>query len=178
MKIGIDVDGVISDFVGTFKEIVKKRYNVSLNEKDIREHDLYKILGIKPEEAFELVQETLSHDLKPQIGAVESINQLYRSHKIIILTARPPETLDITKKWLEKHNIMHHDLIYSKEGSKFEYDGKLDVIIDDHLREIINWIGKIPIVIVYNHPWNKSLNVKKNFLRANNWNDILKIIGI
>ena len=66
-------------------------------------------------------------------------------------------------------------MIFLLEGKKHQINGeKFDVIIDDHLEEIINWIGKAPLVLVFNHPWNKSLNIKNNFERVYNWEGILE----
>lgn len=60
------------------------------------------------------------------------------------------------------------------EGTKHEIEENFDVIIDDHLEEIINWIGKVSLVLVYNYPWNKSINIKNNFERIYIWEDILE----
>lgn len=173
MKIGIDIDGVITDFVTTFIEVVKEKYNLRFGEEDIREHELYKVLGIRKQEALELINKTLLHDLQPQRGAVEAIHQLSKSHEIFLITARPPNTGDVTKKWLENHNVKYNKLIYLNEGSKDTVEEDLDVVIDDNLVDIMRWEGKVSLVIVFNHPWNKSLNIKNSFIRAYNWADIL-----
>lgn len=176
LKIGIDIDGVITDFVEAFIEVVKEKYNRRFGEEDIGIHDLYQVLGIREKEALELINYALQRDLNPQKDAVEAINKLYKTHKIFLITARPKHTLDITKKWLKKHRVKYHRLIYLDEGSKHELEEDLDVVIDDHLKEIMRWVGKVPTVIVFNHPWNKSLNVKEHFIRAYNWKDILEFL--
>lgn len=175
MKIGIDIDGVIADFVTSFRALVKEKYNIEFGYEDIREHDLYKVLGINEKEAIELILETFDFDLNTQPDAPESIRKLSEIHEIVLVTARPQQTEEITKKWLEKKGIPYNKLIIVTEGNKHETEKEgFDVIIDDHLKEIVRWSEKVPLVLVYNHPWNKSLNIKNNFERVFSWEDILE----
>src|SRR5579864_6321579 len=99
MKIAIDIDGVISDFVDSFSKIVWMKYKKKLTEQQILQHDLYKVLGIEKEEVITLIKETLTMDLKLQPGAVKSINELSKDHEIILITGRPRNNLIKTKKW-------------------------------------------------------------------------------
>lgn len=175
-KIAIDIDGVISDFVDEFSKIVWTKYHKKLTEKQILQHDLYKVLGIEKDEAITLIKETLSRDLKLQRGAAESINELSKSHEIILITGRPKNTLIKTRKWLADHKVKYDHLYFLNEGCKHEFEKELDVVIDDHLEEIIKWVGIVPLIIVFDHPWNKCLNVRENFVRAHNWKEVLEII--
>ncbi|MDH5463587.1 MAG: hypothetical protein OEW49_04700 [Nitrosopumilus sp.] len=178
LRIGIDIDGVLTDFVKEFIKSVNKRYKITLSEQDIREHDLYKVLGIPSKDLIEMVMEVFPKDLAPQEGSVESVNELSKKHEIYIITAREPETLDVSKNWLKQHGIPYKKLAFMKEGDKHKFIEKdhLDIVIDDNLKEITNWIGIVPHIIVLDHPWNQSLNVKNYFHRAKDWKEILSII--
>jgi len=178
MKIGIDIDGVITDFVDTFKEVVKEKYHVHLQEEQIREHDLYKVLGIPSEKLRELVMEVFPQDLQPQPKAVETIQKIAQNHEIYIITAREPETLDLSEKWLKNHNVPYSRLAFIKEGDKHKFieEHDLDVVIDDNMKEITNWIGVVPNILVFDHPWNQSLNIANSFTRVKNWDEIFEII--
>ena len=176
MKIGIDIDGVIADFVSSFRVLIKEKFDLEFGYEDIREHDLYKMLGISEKEALELIISTFDYDLNTQLDAVESIRKLSSTHEIVLVTARPEKTEEITKKWLKAKGIEYDKLIIVTEGNKHlltEKEG-FDVIIDDHLKEIVRWIEKVPLVLVYNQPWNKSLNIKNNFERVYSWKGILE----
>lgn len=178
MKIGIDIDGVITDFVRTFQEVVREKYKVELPEEQIREHDLYKVLGIPVEELRELVMKVFPQDLKPQLKAVETIQKLAEKHQIYIITAREPETMDLSETWLNNHNVPRERLAFIKEGDKHKFieEHNLDIVIDDNLKEIANWIGVVPNILVFDHPWNQSLNINNSFVRVKNWDEILQII--
>lgn len=176
MKIGIDIDGVISNFVKNFRVIVRDAYNIDLQEQDIYVHDLYLVLGISKIEAFNLIYKCLTQDLELIEGAREGLTKLYNDHEIFILTARPKELNGLTEKWLKKKNLPYHRLIHLNEGNKHMVDVRLDIIIEDNLTDAINWIGKSKVILVYDHFWNKSLNVEKLFKRVHNWTEIIDII--
>lgn len=175
MKIGIDIDGVISDFVTSFRKLVKEEYGIDFGYDDIHQHDLWKVLGIQKDEVLKLILKTFEYDLGFQPGAVDGIKKLYEKHEIVLVTARPLESKQTTINWLKKHKIPHHDLIFTREGEKHNNkELSFDVIIDDNLEEITNWIGKATQILVYNHPWNKSLNIKNYFERVYSWDNILE----
>ena len=58
MKLGFDIDGVISDFVGSFVKVVKKHHGLTLTEADIYCHDLNLVLGISKQERNKHVEQT------------------------------------------------------------------------------------------------------------------------
>lgn len=178
MKIGVDIDGVISDFVTSFRKLVKKEYGVDFGYDDIHQHDLWKVLGLPRDETLQLIIKTFDYDLGFQPGAIEGLNALAKKHEVILITARPPESKQKTLDWLKHNNISYSKIIFTKEGNKHcVEDENLEVIIDDHLEEISNWIGKTSKILVFNHPWNKSLNIKNHFTRVYSWENILEILN-
>lgn len=176
MQIGVDLDGVVSDFVSTFIHVVKEKYSVQLEPSQIYVHDLFLVLGITEIDAFSLVLETLSRNLDVVEGAREALAQLKANHKIVIITARPPQTFELTNRWLKRKRIPYNKLHYLIEGNKHQTELELDVFVDDHLREIIRFCGKVKKLVVFDRPWNKSLNVLGLFERASSWKDVISII--
>ena len=176
MKIGIDIDGVLSNFVKTFIKIVKKEYFVDLREQDIYAHDLFLVLGITEEETMELIRKTLTQDLDLMPGAKKSLNQLKSKHEIYLLTARPDDFNNLTKDWLKRKGIPYDKLIHINEGEKHQVNLELDIIVEDNLKDAIRWLNKSNEVIIFDHPWNRSFNVKKLFIRTFNWQEIVEIV--
>ena len=176
MKIGVDIDGVIADFVTMFRKLVKKRYGVSLSESDIYAHDLFLVLGVQEQEAKKLIRETLLTKLKLVPNAKKSLAHLSKYHKIFIITARPKDLLEQTTRWLKSNGISYHGIVQQDEGEKHESNLKLDVVIEDNLTEAIKWIGKAKKVLLFDHPWNKSLNVRNLITRVRDWEDIVRFI--
>ena len=113
MNLGFDIDGVISDFAKTLARVVKKHYNLKLDETEICYHDLDLLLGISKEESSQLVKETLLGDIVLVKGAKEALLKLYlEGHEIFILTARFKELENVTKDWLERRGVPYSP-IYS-----------------------------------------------------------------
>lgn len=177
MNLGFDIDGVIADFVKTFIQLVRKRYNLSLKETDIYCHDLDLVLGISKEEKNELIRETIKEDLTLYPSAKETLEKLYREgHKIFILTARPHDLIEMTKTWLKKKRVPYTELIQLNEGEKHLAKIDLDLIVEDNLEDAIGWSKKVKNVLIYDHPWNQTWNVKGLIKRVHNWKEIFEAV--
>lgn len=176
MKIAIDIDGVVTDFVSTFRQVVREAYDRELRYEDIYVHDLFLVLGVTEERAIELIRKTLSLDLVPMPGALDGLARLSESHEVVLVTARPPDMMGITAEWLRRHKVPHHGLINLREGEKHGHGDEFDVVIDDHLRELVGFVGKAKKLIIFDHPWNRTLNVEGLFYRARGWSEVVRII--
>jgi len=173
MNLGFDIDGVISDFVKTFNELVENRYGIKLNEADIYCHDLNLVLGITRNERNQLITETLKKDLALNHGAKETLEKLYsEGHKIYLLTARLGVSTEVTKDWLKRKGIPYTELLQLTEGEKYQADVNLDLIVEDCLQDALEWSQKLKSILVYDHPWNKTLNVKHLIKRVYSWDEI------
>ena len=121
MKLGFDIDGVISDFVGTFMRIVKKRkYSLTLTENKIYCHDLNLVLGVSKKEGIELIRETLLSEMSVMPKAQRILTSLKsKGHQIFILTARFKDLESTTKAWLKSQGIPYTRLIQLNQGEKY-----------------------------------------------------------
>jgi uncharacterized HAD superfamily protein len=179
LNLGFDIDGVISDFVGTFAKLVKKYYRVTMTEADVHCFDLGLVLGISKEERNKLVRETLQKNLALNVGARESLNKLHLAgHRVVLLTARSPDLGEVTADWLKRKRIPYSKLIQLDEGKKHLAKVSLDLVVEDNLENAIGWSEKVRNILIYDHPWNQSLNVRGLFKRVHNWNEIMKEIEL
>lgn len=176
MRIGVDIDGVVADFVTPFLLLVKKRYGLVLRQQDIYVHDLHLVLGIPRGEAMDLVHETIRCDLQPYPGAIRGLARLRRDHEVMLVTSRPRDMMDVTRRWLSRRNIPHDRLLQFQEGSKHRSEHPFDVFVDDHLREALALVGKVPHIIVLDRPWNRTFNVAGVLKRARNWREVVSIV--
>ena len=129
MKIGIDLDGVISDFVREFNKIVRIRYDYDLKESEIYVHDIYLVLGIPFTESKEIIEDTLSRNLKLVDNAKKSIDELKEKHKILILTARDEKFRKKTQDWLNEHSIHYDNIFFLKDICPFSNKGSSTYLI-------------------------------------------------
>jgi uncharacterized HAD superfamily protein len=174
MNLGFDIDGVIADFSQALLETIKKNYGLALKKTDIYCFDLNVVLGITKSEGKQLIIEVLQKDLPLNTGAKETLERLSREdHNIQLLTSRYDVLRDITQSWLKEKGIPYTQLHLLNVGKKYLVKvDPLDMIVEDSLEEALGWTQKVKNVLVYDQPWNKTLNVKNLTKRVYNWNEI------
>lgn len=186
MRIGIDIDGVLTDIASFAADYgIKFCYENNLDYKIKEdEYDEGKALGITPEQSIKFWNtylEYYSTKYPARKFAKEVIEQLKRDHEIYIITARnedglPPETYgtmkQMVKQWLKDNQIEYDKLIFTV-GSKLPYciENKIDIMIEDSPMNILDISSKLP-VLCFDNPYNKKIE-GKNITRVYAWYDIL-----
>ncbi|MFX0087847.1 MAG: hypothetical protein ACFFAU_19500 [Candidatus Hodarchaeota archaeon] len=108
----ISVDGTLAEQVGAAIEY----YQAQGKTEDLKIKNVdnwhYKINGDDIAEFFEEQftnnpEFTLS--FKPIEGAVNAMKQLAKKFRLIIITSRPKESKETTKKWLEEPDLSFHE---------------------------------------------------------------------
>ena len=174
LNLGFDIDGVIADFSQPLLRTIKKNYGLNLKPSDIYCFELDIVLGISRHEEEQLIVEVLKGDLPLNFGAKETLERLSREgHNIYLLTSRYGHLRDITESWLKEKGIPYNQLHLLNNGKKYLANvDPLDLIVEDSLREALGWATKVKTVLIYDQPWNKTLNVKSLTKRVYNWNQI------
>lgn len=193
MKIGIDIDGVITD-----SHKFKIKYGIKFandnNIKyslDINQHESYNLFSWSEEtdkrfwNQYYLKYATSSDYIRN--GAAYVISQLIKSgDKIFIVTGREDNDLrriglpfsmeKLTKQWLKDNKIYYHKLAIAIT-KKYEYSVKnnIDIFIDD-LPYFIEMFPKNYPCVCFDCSYNQNICIDKN-KRAYNWDDVLKIIN-
>jgi uncharacterized HAD superfamily protein len=178
MNLGFDIDGVIANFADPLIEKVRRDYGVTVKESDIYCFDLNIVLGITKAEENKLVMDILSSNLPLYEGAKETLEQLSRDgHCIYLLTGRWSHLRDSTQYWLKEKGVPYTELHLLDVGKKYQANiGPLDIIVEDSLEEALEWTCKVKNILIYDHPWNKTLNVLGLTKRVYNWTDIYREI--
>ena len=174
MNLGFDIDGVIANFTNPLLEIIKKNYGLTLKATDIYCFDLCIVLGITKPEEEQLIFEVLKQNLPLNLGAKETLRLLSgEGHNIYLLTSRYGHLFDVTNSWLKEKGIPYTQLYLLNSGEKYLAKvHPLDLIVEDSLQEALGWATKVKTVLIYDQPWNKTLNVKNLTKRVYNWNEI------
>lgn len=188
MRIGIDIDGVLTDiYRAMIDDSSKFCYENNIDfEFSTEEYDDYKLLGISKEDTIKfwnayLVQYVINCPVRKY--AQEVISRLKENNEIYIITARDeygmPEDAygkmqELTKEWLNKNNIQYDRLIFTQEKLKTCKENKIDIMIDDSPKNI--WeVSKEIKTFCYDNPYNKEVN-GSNIVRIYSWYDILNRI--
>lgn len=186
MKIGIDIDGVLTD-IGRFivdygsKFCYENGINFVINEEEYSETEALGITDEQSESFWNTYLEFYAKQYPVRDFAKEVIIKLKENNEIFIITARnedglPKETYgtmqQMVKKWLEEMGIEYDKLIFTK-GSKLPYceENNIDIMIEDSPTNIVDISSKIPVLCFHNS-YNRKIE-GKNITRVYSWYDVL-----
>lgn len=169
MRIGIDIDGVLTDFEKWQLEIGSKffiKYNKNIVNPDGYDSDI--VFNVTKEMDSEFWHDYLYDYAKNEPArkfAGEVIDKLKdKGYEIYIITARyltdkndnlGKEMRNIVIEWLKENSINYDKIIFSPED-KFEIckENNISIMIEDKV-ENINNISKIIPVVCFNAAYNK-----------------------
>lgn len=191
MRIGIDIDNVISTFnEELLKEFLKKNKELGYSD-EINENADYITRGMfnwkdgEVEAFYRDNIERIVNKLNVKDGAKEYIAKLkIAGHSIYIITARDngdySDPYNITKKWLDDNSIYYDKLIIT---NIFENDGLgktekclenyVDIMIDDSIHNCKDCIDNGIEALLMDTPYNRKVNDIK---RVHNWKEIYEYI--
>jgi uncharacterized HAD superfamily protein len=178
VNLGFDIDGVIANFSLPLIERIRRDYGITVQESDIYCFDLNIVLGITKAEETKFVESILASSLPLYNGAKETLEQLNRDgHGIYLLTGRWSHLREATETWLKENGVPYTELHLLDVGKKYQANvAPLDVIVEDSLEEALEWSGKVQNILIYDHPWNKTLNVRGLTKRVYGWSEIYREI--
>ena len=189
MKIGIDIDNVISNFNDSLlnEYLIHDR---SLRNSGIINKDAYYIrngmFDWTKEEDYNFYKnniQRIAENLNVIDGAREYIDKLHRDgHLIYIITGRDngeyTNPYDMTKDWLFKKHIYYDNLILTNAYDKQEkalkcLENDIDIMIDDSISICLNCVNSGIKTILMDTPYNKDSNI----YRAKGWKKIYEYIS-
>ena len=184
MKIGIDIDGVLTNIIRYACDYGSKYFFEKYGKLDININawslkDMFNVTDEEDKECWLSLVKKYSVEEPARPFASEVIERIKNeNNEIYIITARGASSWDNTDgemkniliSWLNKNNIKYNKLIISKNKLEIckEYDIK--IMIEDKT-ENINSISKELSVICFDENHNKDLN-GKNIYRAYSWYDV------
>ncbi|OGG21505.1 hypothetical protein A3B48_01790 [Candidatus Gottesmanbacteria bacterium RIFCSPLOWO2_01_FULL_40_10] len=191
VKIGIDIDNVISDSYPAYLDKFNIQYKTDIKIHQISEfYYLNKIIeenkNIPGRKIVNFIDELVLDEefqlnLPPIDDSVRVINNwVSKGYKIHYVTARPVEVREITIKWLEKHGYWvkgaELDLFNSRKGFSSDAEYKADIAVKYKIcvfiEDALEIALKMPIpVLLFDRPWNK-FKAKKNLIRISSWKEI------
>lgn len=190
MRIGIDIDGVLTDveqwqldFGGKFFS----KFNKNVINKD--GYEIAEIFNVSAEldEQFwnEYLYEYVTEEPSRKF-ANEVIKKLKeKENEIYIITARRftnentedgKKMRDIVIDWLKQQKIVYDKIIFAPEDKlNICLENNIDIMIEDKVENIEKISIKLP-VICFNAGYNKNCK-NDNIYRVYNWYDIYNLIN-
>ncbi len=189
MRIGIDIDGVLTDIESWQLDYGSRyfylKYNINIkNYKGYETTDIFNISKKLDDEFWENYFKDYSINVNARPTASEVIDKLRKNNEIFIITARgshlshstdvmtKEENKEIVLNWLKNNNINYDKIIFSEED-KLEVckENKIDLMIEDKPKNIEMISSYIP-VICYHAGYNEICKGEKIY-RCYSWYDIL-----
>lgn len=193
MRIGIDIDGVLTDierFVVDYlsKYCIENKIEYKIGKSSYNVHETFNISKEQGNDFWNTYIEDYAKNEKARAFASEVIEKLKQEgNEIYIITARWDTNRDdekgirmreIVKNWLYEYKISYDKLIFSKATNESKSDeiceNKIDLMIEDNPNNI-NELSKFIPVICYHAEYNKDCKGDK-IIRCYSWYDIYRTI--
>lgn len=190
MRIGIDIDNVISNFnEELLKEYIKHDKELR-NTGIINENPEYIRRGMfdwteDEEKSFYIDNiERIVKRLNVKDGAKEYIDKLKEDgHTIYIITGRDngeySNPYNMTKEWLDKNFIYYDELILTNAYKNDKHgktekclENNIDIMIDDSVHICQDCIDNNITTLLMDTPYNKQVNMP----RVHNWKELYEFI--
>lgn len=181
MRIGVDIDGVVSDSYPFWLTELNQHFGKNIPEID--DYELHLVFDVSRDamnDYFVCNAERLLMTPKPITGAKEGIEALLRDgHEVFYITARTPEERDVTVRWLTRCEIPHeHErVLFAGFSSKLELvkHWGIEAFIEDYqVNAKLIAEGGVPVFLL-NASYNQE-ELPEGITRCHSWDEIL--VGI
>lgn len=181
MKVALDCDGVLADFVSAALDIVEEHTGVKRSPEEVTEHNIFKALGV-PHLREKLYEKAKDPDwilgFKEFNGAFDFVEKLRMFSEVIIVTS-PLKALGWVygrTAWLHMMLGFADDEIVFASG---KHHIKADVLVDDMVENCLKYAKHHPtsLVILWDAPYNRSVtSLPANVVRSSTWSHALELI--
>ncbi|MFA5953687.1 MAG: hypothetical protein WC812_03775 [Candidatus Pacearchaeota archaeon] len=191
MKIAIDIDEIVVEYLKSFLKFLNAEKKININYYEVLDYNnLCSGKGLNLEQVQEYIQEHTSGDstllnLELIKGSLDSINFLENNHEIFFVTSRHVSNEEKTRTFFKKH-FPHKEfkIIFSgdawggnKSKSEICFEENCSILIEDNLSYAKDCARKGVKVLLLNKPWNQNFENYKNIVKVNDWNEILEKIN-
>jgi 5'(3')-deoxyribonucleotidase len=171
MKIGIDCDGVLRDFIGDLKDNIRKNYPEHADKIKTPEtwnwEDWLPFWTEEESEKYIFEDNYLDFfgvDANPIKSSVEDWPKLKEwakeyGHELILVSAQRPQTKEPTEHWLQKWGFTFDEIIFTHDKWKAD----VDILVDDSPDKMNEFKEKSinnGHPICYKQTWNTKCHTK------------------
>lgn len=187
MKIGVDLDEVLSHSMPELIAFHNNTYGTKLKTEDFTSYHFDKVWGGTLAEAIDKVE--IFHktqyfkNIKPMEGAKEVLEKIKKNNELFVITARRDNIRKETEEWINKYfpNIFSK-IYFTDEFShastksttkKIICDNlDIDIFIEDNINYAFECAGPNRKVFLIDRPWNQTVTLPQNIMRVHSWKEI------
>ncbi len=189
MRIGIDLDDVVFEFVVNLLKHYEEEYGKKINYEEVKNYHFYDVFNISKKEFEDLFFSYFNKEKFENLELCElaytSIDKLSKGHEIFFITSRSRK--EGTLESLNKHfNHIDFELYFSSNpyiGNQGKTKGeicnelKIDFMIEDS-KEHAEICAEHGIkTFLLDKPWNRHCQEHENIIKVNNWDEVLNRIN-
>lgn len=187
MKIGIDIDEVVVDFIKIYLDVVNNNLNSNYSFEDVKTYNLWENFDISYEKAVDFFDILFDSKEFENIDFVEnaknSLVDIKKNHELLFITARPIKVKSKTLNFFNNHFPDNNfNFIFSEEDfrnfkkSEICLKENINLMIEDNSKYALDCAEKSIKVILLDKPWNQGVE-HKNIIRVNSWKEILEVLN-
>ncbi|MFX1353980.1 MAG: hypothetical protein ACFFGP_08480 [Promethearchaeota archaeon] len=178
--IALDLDGVLAEFVDPFLAELHREFNIRVARRDVLDYDLARVAGLSHDEmdAFlkRLCRAGLYARLQPIDGAPAGVRALASMYRICILTGRPVASRGDTIRWLGRYGVPYWCLRFCGRGAKVSDTDGFAALVDDNVEEAVVAAARVPLVVLFDQPWNRADDLPANCTRVAAWTEVVRLL--
>ena len=196
MRIGIDLDEVLCEFVRGLIDFHNAEFGTSFVYDDFFSFNFWEVWGGSFDDMLLKIKKYHESNYFLNVGvvpgAVDAVRCLSENHDLFVITARWDSVKSETLSWLNKYfNGLFEDVFFINHWSQDKVNGSkgdvcdrlnLDLFIDDYAPYAVDCLrkksdGSFRKVILFNRPWNRDVSVPEGVVRVDSWSECLRIIS-
>jgi uncharacterized HAD superfamily protein len=196
----VDLDDVLAETTRTLLDLLAERTGRRLALDDVGTFDLGNAFGLEHDEwcAFmEAAHEDPVLDaVEPRAGAAESLERwAVAGWRIEVMTGRPPSTESTSRRWLERHGLVHHHLEFVDKYGRPDWRGgtraatpltelalrSYVAAVEDSLATAAFLVERLGLTVaLLDRPWNRDLDplpasVRRRIVRCRDWGEVIQV---
>ena len=185
MKIAIDIDEVVVEFVRGYIRILARK-GIKADYDKTNTYNLWEAYSITREDSIKYAEEFYESESFENIelveGAKDAINSLEKKNELFFLTSRPASIKDKTHQFIKKHfpnsniNLVFAGDFHKDNGkTKAEICRELgiSIIVEDNKNYALECAKSGIQVFLIAKPWNVDSESHENIKKVNSWSEIL-----
>ena len=176
--IGVDLDGVIGNFLERFSQIAFSKYGTRLEINRLPCYWIEKCTSLSEKQVLEILSsQKLYKSISPFPFARTSLNTLHKSGcQIHIVTDRPTDFYKITNNWLRRNGFVWDRLVLvkAKDKSSYAYKNNITCFVEDRYDTAISLANSCKEVYLFDRSYNQG-ELPQNVKRVSSWSELLQI---
>jgi 5'(3')-deoxyribonucleotidase len=161
LRLGIDLDGVVADFNRGWMARYNRDFGATLQASDVVQWDgLHRLTHFESMDDFwswaQLGSASIFRDLPAFEGAIETMTDLARDHRIVIISSKFDWAVADTLAWMSEHRVPAREIHFVWDKTTVP----CDVYLEDAPHNLAALVQGHPGALVCRmvRPWNRPLD--------------------